>query len=271
MSETKQESKKLVTTEKEYRAKVFFKMNALNLKECLKLQGTLTNEVKIVFDALKVTWQSVDPAHVCMMRQEHLNKGIEAYSFSSSEQSIVLGIDIEKLLNILKTVKKNDVVTFDYDADKEYQKIFITVRGIVYTVGTIDPEGMLENKMPVLELPACFIIGTELFYEFIKQAGNVSDHFSITTDKEKLTLFAEGDTDKMNMVLEHGKLELLSSPGTFRSLYSIDYMSNVITGLKKLFDRVEIRIANDNVVQLKCFDSNGVTVTVLLAPRIESE
>jgi hypothetical protein len=271
MDEIAQEKSTLVTPVKEYRERVFFKVNALKLKNFLFLQKTQCNEIKMVFDVNGITWKSVDPAHVSMINTELRSKGIEAYTFLSGSEKLELGIDIDKFLSILKTVKKDDTVTFDYDTDKELNKIFVTVGAFIHTVGTMDTEGMPDPKMPHLELPACFIIETSLFYDFIKKAGDVSDHLGITTETEKLTLFAKGDTDEVNLVKSREQLTLLVSNSKHTSLFSVDYLLNIISNLKKMFKDIEVRIGSDNPVQLRCYDSNGATVTVLIAPRLESE
>ena len=271
MDEIAQEKSTLVTPVKEYRERIFFKVNALKIKAFLMLQKTQCNEVKMVFDVDGITWKSVDPCHVSMISSEINSKGIEAYTFLSGSDKLELGIDIDKFLGILKTVKKDDTVTFDYDTDKGLNKIFVTVGAFVHTVGTIDASRMPDPKMPHLELPACFIIETSLFYDFIKKAGAVSDHLGITTETEKLTLFAKGDTDEVNLVKSRGEIRLLSSSGKYTSLFSVDYLLNIVGNLKKMFKKVEVRIGSDNPVQLRCYDENGSTVTVLIAPRIESE
>lgn len=271
MDEIKQESSTQVTTKKEYRERVFFKINALKLKSFLTLQKTQGNEAKMVFAVDGISYKSVDPAHVSMISTELRSKGIEAYTFLSGSDKLELGIDIDKFLSILKTVKKDDTVTFDYDTDKELNKIFVTVGAFIHTVGILETEGMPDPKIPYLELPACFIIETSLFYDFIKKAGDVSDHLGITTETDKLTLFAKGDTDEVNLVKSREQLTLLESNSKHTSLFSVDYLLNIVSNLKKMFKDVEVRIGSDNPVQLRCYDSNGATVTVLLAPRIESE
>lgn len=271
MSEKTEARSTQVTTVKEYRERVFFKVNALMFKAFLTLQATMTTEIKMVFDVNGISWKSVDPAHVCMITTEIKNKGIEAYTFLSNHDKLELGIDIEKILSILKSVKKDDTVTFDYDTDKEIQKIYITVGAFVHTVGTMETEAMPDHKMPHLDLPACFIIDNSLFYDFIKKAGHVSDHLGITTETEKLTMFAKGDTDEVNLVKSREELTLLESNSKHTSLFSVDYLLSVISNLKKLFKNIEVRIGSDNPVQLKCSDEYGKSVIVLIAPRIESE
>jgi hypothetical protein len=271
MSENIQEKSTLVTPVKERRDRVFFKVKALKLKAFLTLQKTQSNEAKMVFDVAGISCSSVDPCHVSMISTELRSKGIEAYTFLSGSEKLELGIDVDKFLGILKTVKKEDTVTFDYDTDKELTKIFVTVGAFVHTVGIIDASSMPDPKQPHLELPACFVIETNLFYEFIKKAGDVSDNLGITTETEKLTLFAKGETDEVNLVKLRGQLPILESNSNHTSLFSVDYLLNIMVNLKKMFKYVEVRIGSDNPVQLKCSDENGETVTVLIAPRIESE
>ena len=90
-------------------------------------------------------------------------------------------------------------------------------------------------------------------------------------DKEAFELFAEGDTDTVNLKLPKDMLVELSSPGKFKSLFSIDYFSNMIKPVKA-GDPITIFLGNDNPIRVD-FDiaEKKGHVTYLLAPRIESE
>jgi proliferating cell nuclear antigen len=63
----------------------------------------------------------------------------------------------------------------------------------------------------------------------------------------------------------------LDAPGKFKSLFSIDYFSNMIKPVKGE-DPVTIHIGTDNPIRVdfNIAENNG-HVTYLLAPRIESD
>ena len=63
----------------------------------------------------------------------------------------------------------------------------------------------------------------------------------------------------------------LNSPGKYKSLFSIDYFSNMIKPVKS-DDPITISMGNDNPIRVD-FDiaEKKGHVTYLLAPRIESD
>jgi len=84
-------------------------------------------------------------------------------------------------------------------------------------------------------------------------------------------LSAEGDTDTVNLKLPKDLLVELNATSKSRSLFSIDYFSNMIKPVKGE-DPITIQIGNDNPIKVE-FDiaEKKGHVTYLLAPRIESE
>ena len=105
----------------------------------------------------------------------------------------------------------------------------------------------------------------------VKASESVSDHLAVIVNKDNFELFAEGDTDTVKLKLPKDLLLELTSDSSYKSLFSIDYFSNMIKPVKGE-DNVTIFLGNDNPIKLE-FDiaNNKGHVKYLLAPRIESE
>ena len=84
-------------------------------------------------------------------------------------------------------------------------------------------------------------------------------------------MYAEGDTDTVNLKLPKKLLNELTVSNKCKSLFSIDYFSNMIKPVKG-DDPMTIMLGNDNPIRVE-FDiaEKKGHVTYLLAPRIESE
>ncbi len=138
-------------------------------------------------------------------------------------------------------------------------------------MGLIDTAGMPDSKVPNLELPAKAIITSSELSKGVRASEAVSDHLALSIDKEAFELFAEGDTDTVNLKLPKDLLVELNSPGKFKSLFSIDYFSNMIKPVKAE-EPITISLGNDNPIRVD-FDiaEKKGHVTYLLAPRVESE
>jgi proliferating cell nuclear antigen len=135
----------------------------------------------------------------------------------------------------------------------------------------IDTAGMPDPKMPTLDLPGKVVVKASELNQGVKASESISDHLSLTMRKDSFQLFAEGDTDTVDLTIPKDLLIELSATGKIKSLFSIDYFSNMIKSVKTN-EAVTIHLGNDNPTKVE-FDvaqSKG-HVTYLLAPRIESE
>jgi len=242
-----------------------FNISARLLKHVINLQRSTSDEGKIIFDKDKIILSTVDPSHCIMIYQEIPVQNIDEYKIN---EKIILGFDFDKLDHILKSIKKNDNMLFDYNA--ELFKANIKLGLFKHEYSFIDIDNLPDHpKQPALTLPASFKINTKLFYDFLVQAGNISDHIEISTTRDKLTLYAYNDSDKVKVEIEKYDLEYFNSPENFKSLFSVDFLITAFKGLKNLFDSVNIKIGND--VPIEITGDNKTIVKVLLAPRIETE
>ncbi|RLF26967.1 MAG: proliferating cell nuclear antigen (pcna) [Thermoplasmata archaeon] len=235
------------------------------IKGIIDVTSPLVNEAKFNISPKGISLRAVDPAHVAMVDLEVKNKAFEEYKADEME----LGIDLDKLSSIMKLASAGDMVSLEYDEDTN--RLIIKIGNLVRRMGLIDTAGMPDSKMPNLDLPAKAVIKASELTQGVRASEAVSDHLALTIDKESFELYAEGDTDTVNLRLPKDLLLELSSPGKYKSLFSIDYFSNMIKPVKG-DDPVTILLGNDNPVRVDfdIADKKG-HVTYLLAPRIESE
>jgi proliferating cell nuclear antigen len=200
-----------------------------------------------------------------MINLEIDNKAFEEYKADDME----LGIDMDKLAGIMRLSTSGDMVSLEYD--ETANRLIIRIGNLVRKMSLIDTAGMPDPKMPNLDLPAKAIIKASEINRGVRASEAVSDHLAVTINKDNFELFAEGDTDTVNLKLPKDLLIELTSKGKYKSLFSIDYFSNMIKPVKGE-DTVTIFLGNDNPVRVEfdIADKKG-HVKYLLAPRIESE
>ena len=235
------------------------------LKGIIDVTSPLVNEVKLNINSKGISLRAVDPAHVAMIDLNINNKAFEEYKADDIE----LGIDMDKLSGIMRLSTAGDVISLDYD--ETANRLIVTIGNLVRKMSLIDTAGMPDPKMPNLNLPAKAIIKASEINRGVKASEAVSDHLAIKVSKDNFELFAEGDTDTVNLKLPKDLLVELKSDNNYKSLFSIDYFSNMIKPVKGE-DNVTIHLGNDNPIKLEfdIADKKG-HVKYLLAPRIESE
>lgn len=235
------------------------------LKSIIEVTAPLVNEVKLNVNSDGISLRAVDPAHVAMVDLNVKKEAFEEYSASDLE----LGVDVDKLSSIMRLSGSGDMVTMEFD--QEANRLIIKIGNLVRKMALIDTAGMPDPKMPDLELPAKIVLKASELSRGVRASESVSDHLALTSNKENFELYAEGDTDTVNLKLPKNLLVNLTSPSKCKSLFSIDYFSNMIKSIRGE-EPVTIMLGNDNPARIE-FDIAGKKghVNYLLAPRIESE
>jgi proliferating cell nuclear antigen len=235
------------------------------LKGIIDVTSPLVNEVKFNISQKGISLRAVDPAHVAMVDLQINDKAFEEFKADDME----LGIDMDKLGGIMRLASSGDTVTLEYD--EESNKLIIKIGNLLRKMGLIDTAGMPDPKMPNLNLPAKVVLKASELTQGVRASEAVSDHLTLTVNKDNFELFAEGDTDTVNLKLPKDLLLELNTNSKCKSLFSIDYFSNMIKPVRGE-DPITIMIGNDNPIKVE-FDiaENKGHVTYLLAPRIESE
>jgi len=235
------------------------------LKSIIDVTSPLVNEVKFNITPKGIYIRAVDPAHVAMVDLEVEKKAFEEFKANDME----LGVDMDKLGGMMRLSSSGDMVSLDYD--ETTNQLIIKIGNLVRKMALIDTAGMPDPKMPTLDLPAKIILKASELNRGVRASEAVSDHLAISVTKDNFELFAEGDTDTVNLKLPKDLLVEMTVPDKCKSLFSIDYFSNMIKSVKG-GESITIQIGNDNPVKVEfdIADSKG-HVKYLLAPRIESE
>lgn len=241
------------------------KVKSYILKEIIDVTSPLVNEAKFNITSKGISLRAVDPAHVAMVDLEIKSTAFEEYKSNEME----LGIDLDKLSGIMRLASSGDIVSLEYD--EKSNRLVVKIGNLVRRMGLIDTAGMPDSKVPNLDLPAMAVVKASELSKGVRASEAVSDHLALSVDKDSFELFAEGDTDTVNLKLPKDLLVKLNSPGKFKSLFSIDYFSNMIKPVRGE-DSITISMGNDNPIRVD-FDiaEKKGHVTYLLAPRIESE
>lgn len=235
------------------------------LKGIIDVTSPLVNEVKFNITPKGISLRAVDPAHVAMVDLEIKKSAFDEFKAKDLE----LGIDMDKFASIMRLSTAGDMVSLEYDEDTN--RLIVKIGNLVRKMGLIDTAGMPDPKMPNLNLPAKVVLKASELSQGVRASEAVSDHLSLTVSKDNFELFAEGDTDTVNLKLPKSLLVELNTNSKCKSLFSIDYFSNMIKPVRG-DDPVTIMIGNDNPIRVEfnIADDKG-HVTYLLAPRIESE
>jgi len=226
------------------------KLGADVLRTIIDSVGTLVDEAKIKVSKDGVSLKAVDPAHVAM-------------------DDVELGVDLDKLKEILKLAGSDDEVSLKHDETNS--KLEVRIGNLTRRMSLVDTSGMNDPKVPKLDLPATITLSVAELERGIKASEAVSDHVALSATPEQFELTAEGDTDTVSLRLEKSMLGGLKVTDKVRSLFSLDYFANMCKAAKNS-PSLTIHLGSDYPVRLEFEIAKGNgRVTYLLAPRIESD
>jgi len=226
------------------------------------------DEVKIYITKSGWHVMTVDPAHVCMSDMT-LNKCAFADYKAIGEGSI--GIDVDKVLEVIKAAKKGDSIGISITEDK----IIMSAGIIVREIKPIDTSGFCDPKVPNLNLPDTFTINQEYLVTALEQCGNVSDHVAIEGDIQgNLKIYSSGDTDGVKATIPKDLMDNVRMTESFKSLFPLDYLQTIAKasqfGMLLKGQELNVCMGNDYPIKIMA-ETKDWGITYLLAPRIESE
>ena len=235
------------------------------LKGLVNVISTLVDEVKFSISEEGVNLKAVDPAHVAMVDLS-LGKGaFESFSAGSAE----MGVDLDKMKEVLKLAGSGDIISMEQDETQS--RLILKVGNITRRMNLVDTAGMNDPKVPQLSLPVSVDIAVPELQKGMKAAESVSDHIALTADEESFELSCEGDTDSVSLKLDKTKLSGITASSKVRSLFPLDYFSNIVKAIPS-DTVVKISLGNDYPVKLSfSFAGGNGSAGYLLAPRIEND
>lgn len=235
------------------------------LRELVEIVGTIVDEVKINVDEEGLSLKAVDPAHVAMV-DISLDKGaFEKYEAEESE----LGLTLNKLDQFLRLVDTGSLVSIEQVEDEN--RLILKVDKITQKMPLLDTAGMTDPSVPTLDLPISLKIKGKHLLTGVKASQNISDHIAITAGPEGFEIFSEEEEDMVRLALSEEDLDELEANDEVRSLFALDYFSNMIKSVAS-DTPIFMELGRDYPVKMEFdFADGDGHVRFLLAPRIESE
>ncbi|OKY78581.1 MAG: DNA polymerase sliding clamp subunit PCNA [Candidatus Methanohalarchaeum thermophilum] len=242
------------------------KIKAGDFKKVIDSVSRLVDEIKLQITEDGVQTKASDPANVAMVILSINKEGFDSFSL---DEEMEIGLDLDKLEDILGVASSSDFVEL---STEDGSTLDVEVGGFEYNLSLLDPSTIQEQpEIPNLDLPSKIIMEGKTLKKAVKAAEKVSDYLILVTQGKKLTIKAEGDSDSVKLDLEEEDLIEIESEKDSRSLFSLDYLSDMSKSLSSA-DRVEMELGSDYPIKLKfpIVNEEG-KVEYMLAPRIESE
>lgn len=241
------------------------KVKAEVLKDLIGVVSTLVEDVKLNISSDGLTLRAVDPAHVAMVEINLRATAFEELKATKCE----IGVDVDKFKELLKLAHTGSIITMQHDEDEN--RLVVMIENLTRRMSLVDTAGMSDPKAPSLNFSAKVKISREQMVKGIKAAESIADHITFITSPEHFELSAESESDDTNLKLPKDVLEELECSETVKSMFSLDYLSNMVKSIA-FSDILTLNLGNNYPIKIEFDLADGEgRGAFLLAPRIEDE
>jgi proliferating cell nuclear antigen len=237
------------------------------LKDSISIISELVNEARFKINQEGIELVAMDPANVAMVIFKLLSSCFVEYDV---KEEMKIAIDLSRMKQILRRASPNDILTLDVEEDKlKIQLKSNTTRTFSLPIIEIEEK---EQKIPQLSFPATINTKSEILTSAIEDADIVADSVSFIAEPSKFTIEAEGDLNKATVDMKQGEdTNIVSdSKEKIKSKYSVEYLKKMING-SKLSQNVTIQFNNDYPLKVEYKEVDKVTISFVLAPRVEND
>ncbi|HKS59383.1 MAG TPA: DNA polymerase sliding clamp [Thermoplasmata archaeon] len=235
------------------------------LREIVEVISTLVSEVKLSISKDGVEVKAVDPSHVAMLVLKLNKSAFETFTGEPTE----IGVDVEKLKEMLRLSKPGDVIDLQYDGGKS--RLVVAVGKVTRQMSVVDPAGITDPKVPNVTPPGLVVVKMEELRQGIRGSESIADHVTLTLAPEGFTMHSEGETDRVDLKIPKESLTKLEVKDSVKSMYPLDFFSSMVKSITTS-EEVTLHVGNEYPLKIEFNVANGVgDGRYLLAPRVEEE
>ena len=236
------------------------------LKDSVSVISDLVTEAKFSVKKDGLELIAMDPANVAMVIFRLLSTCFTEYDL---KQDVDLAINLGQLKQILRRAKPNDMVTLEVEEGKlKVQFRSDTIRTFALPIIEVEDK---EQRVPDLTFPLSAELNSSMLSDAIGDVDIVAESVTFLGDNGKLTIAAEGDLSKAKIEMKSDdNTKIVSKSEKVKAKYSIEYLKKMIEG-SKLSDRVTIQFSNDYPLRLDYKQLDKVSLSFILAPRVEND
>jgi proliferating cell nuclear antigen len=239
------------------------RMKMENLREVVEVVSTLVSEVKLTISKDGLEAKAVDPSHVAMLVLKLHKPVFEEFTGEATE----LGVDVEKLKEVLRLSKPGDVIDFQFDGKN---RLVASLGRVTRQMAVVDPAGITDPKVPNVNPPASVTVKTEDLRQGIRGSESFTDHVTLSLDPAAFTMHSEGETDQLDLRIAKENLTKLEVKEPVKSMYPLDFFSAMVKSISA--EDTTLHVGNEYPLKVEFAMSDGRGEgRYLLAPRVEED
>jgi proliferating cell nuclear antigen len=255
--------------------------NVVAFEGKLKAAGLIKDAIAAVYEIVKedvsfkltkdgLFLSAMDPANVSMVIFKLLVPAFETYSL---KEETVIGVDMERLMQVLKQASPMDSLTLKLEEGAANLSLVFrgtSTRRFQIPLVNNPSEG---RKPPTITFEVTAVLKSDVLAQGVSDAEVFSDSVVFLADKGKFSMETAGEMGRSALELEKGvdaALIELTVDAPAKSRYAVDYLKKMLKGAK-LAENVRIQFKSDFPIQVEYSITDTLQIKFVLAPRIESD
>jgi proliferating cell nuclear antigen len=235
------------------------------LRELVEVVSTLVSEVKLSISKDGIEVKAVDPSHVAMLVLKLNSSVFEEFTGEATE----IGLDVEKLKEVLRLSKPGDLLDLQFDGGKN--RLVVAVGKLTRHMSVVDPAGLTDPKVPNVSPPGQVVVRMDELRQGIRGSESISDHVTLKLSPSGFTLQSEGETDRVDLQIPKDGLSKLETKEEVKSMYPLDFFSSMVKSITSS-EEATLYVGNEYPLKIEFALASGKGEgRFLLAPRVEED
>ncbi len=239
--------------------------NVSLLKDSLSAIAEIIDEAVLRFKPEGVELVAADRAKVAAI---DFKLGRDAFEEYECDKEIGIGANLAALLKVIKRIKKTEDI--EIKINEEENRIEIKAKSKSVRSFALPILDISEEELPPIEklqFSAKADVDVEIVKEGIQDADTIADSVVFEISSEGFKMLAEGDSSKVELVVDSSTDPSILIEGEGKARYPIDYLKKFMKA-SGLGDRVTVQLSNDYPMRME-FNTDIVKLALILAPRVE--
>jgi len=237
---------------------VYLEVNSKLIKEIVKAVSNVNEEAIFIFDNDGLFIRLSDLNRFKILEMTINSEDFESYT---CDKPIELGIIIERIWDVTKTLKNNDTLIISYEDGSDV--IVLKANNLSRQIKLIDTK--LLSRVPSLIVSYDYFatINSKQVKDFLKACGK-SLMFDVIIDEYGLTLSCKTEGGLIEMKSDAKECSLQPIDYLGKNTYTISEVNKVISTSK---DLMEIKGSSEGILQFRWSVNNYSNTTALIAKR----
>jgi len=213
-----------------------------------------------------ISFRGMDAAHISLLDV--------TFPKSSFEELIgdtdFFGLKVNELKTIFNTASTNDIIELGI-TDQNIMKVLIEGSlNMEYNIKLLVKQEV-NTPIPKIEPEAKISVNPNILFRVFSNLKIMSDHVKIETNPNRIQFSGRGDSGNAKIDIKKGDPELnfLETEGEIASVYSLEYVADIIREIGKASKKVNMEYASQNPMHMTFEMPSNVKVNYYVAPRLE--